>query len=106
MDKGGVKQFLGLKFLTDADAGKNWRFIVMAILMSLFMVRFSHVTDQKVMKVSALNVEIKKLKTLYVETSTQLSSLKMESAVLNKMRVKGFEEPRLAPIEIKTIDIK
>jgi hypothetical protein len=88
-------------FLVDEGAFKNWKFILFVVMLLLFMISSSHSADRKVMEVSRMNKEMKKLKSLYVDSGTYLTRMKMESSVREKLKERGLASPKTQPINIK-----
>jgi hypothetical protein len=88
-------------FLVDEGAFKNWKFILFVVMLLLFMISSSHSADRKVMEVSRMNKEMKKLKSLYVDSGTYLTRMKMESSVREKLKERGLASPKTPPIKIK-----
>ena len=85
----------------DEGAFKNWKFILFVVVLLLFMISSSHSADRKVMEVSRMNKEMKKLKSLYVDSGTYLTRMKMESSVREKLKERGLASPKTPPIKIK-----
>lgn len=85
----------------DEGAFKNWKFILFVVMLLLFMISSSHSADRKVMEVSRMNKEMKKLKSLYVDSGTYLTRMKMESSVREKLKERGLASPKTPPIKIK-----
>jgi hypothetical protein len=88
-------------FLVDEGAFKNWKFILFVVMLLLFMISSSHSADRKVMEVSRMNKEMKKLKSLYVDSGTYLTRMKMESSVREKLKERGLASPKTPPIKVK-----
>lgn len=65
------------------------------------MISRDHKADSKVMKISELNAEMKKLKSLYIDSGTYLTRMKMESSVRQKLIDRGLGSPTTPPIKIK-----
>lgn len=88
-------------FLVDEGAFKNWRIIVFIVFLLLFMITSSHNADRKVMEIASMNKEMKKLKSLYIDSGTYLTRMKMESSVREKLKERGLASPKTPPIKIK-----
>jgi replicative DNA helicase len=88
-------------FLVDEGAFKNWRIILFIVFLLLFMISSSHSADRKVMEISRMNNEMKKLKSLYIDSGTYLTRMKMESSVREKLKERGLGSPKTPPIKIK-----
>jgi hypothetical protein len=89
--KNGVYSILKARFLIneEANAAKNWRFIVFLILLAIIMIANTQRYEQKVFKIIALTGEVKELK------------LRMESTVSEKMEAKQIYPSSVPPTKIK-----
>lgn len=88
-------------FLVDEGAFKNWRIIIFIVFLLLLMISSAHRIDRKVMEISSMNKEMKKLKSLYIDSGTYLTRMKMESSVREKLKERGLASPKTPPIKIK-----
>jgi biopolymer transport protein ExbB/TolQ len=90
--KNGVYSILKARFLIneEANAAKNWRFIVFLILLAIIMIANNNNIDQKVFKIIQLTGEVKELRSEFVDRRSELMKLKMESTVTQKMIEKGI----------------
>ena len=88
-------------FLVDEGAFRNWRIILFVVFLLLFMISSSHSADRKVMDISRMNNEMKKLKSLYIDSGTYLTRMKMESSVREKLKERCLGSPTTPPIKIK-----
>lgn len=100
--KNGVYSILKARFLIneEANAAKNWRFIVFLILLAIFMIANNNHVDQKVFKIIELTGEVKELRSEFVDRRSELMKLKMESTVPLKMIEKGIKPASTPPIKI------
>jgi hypothetical protein len=100
--KNGVYSILKARFLIneEANAAKNWRFIVFLILLAIFMIANNNNVDQKVFKIIELTGEVKELRSEFVDRRSELMKLKMESTVTLKMKEKGILPASSPPIKI------
>jgi len=101
--KHGVYGILKARFLIneDANAAKNWRFIVFVILLAIIMIANTQRYEQKVFKIIALTNEVKELRSQFVDRRSELMKLKMESTVSEKMEAKLIFPSSVPPIKIK-----
>ncbi len=86
------------------DSFKNWRFIIFISVLALVMIASSHSADKKVHEIARLSNEVKEMRSAFVDGRSKLMRVKMESAVVNKMKEKGLS-PSLIPakkIKVKT----
>lgn len=86
------------------DSFKNWRFIIFISVLALIMIASSHSADKKVHEIARLSNEVKEMRSAFVDGRSKLMRVKMESAVVNKMKEKGLS-PSLIPakkIKVKT----
>jgi len=101
--KNGVYSILKARFLIneEANATKNWRFIVFLILLAIFMIANNNRFDQKVFKIIELTNEAKELRSEFVDKRSELMKLKMESTVTEQMAVRGVVPSSVPPVKIK-----
>lgn len=88
-------------FLVSDDSFKNWRFILFVSGLAIVMIASSHSADKKVYKIASLNNEVKELRSNFLDGRSRLMRLKMESAVVLKMRDKGLGPSIVPPKKIK-----
>lgn len=100
--KNGVYSILKARFLIneEANATKNWRFIVFLILLAIIMIANNNNVDQKVFKIVQLSGEVKELRSEFVDRRSELMKLKMESTVTQKMAVKGILPASVPPVKV------
>jgi len=103
MMKNGVYSILKARFLIneDANAAKNWRFIVFLIILAIIMIANTQRYEQKVFKIIALTNEVKELRSEFVDRRSELMKLKMESTVSEKMVEKEIFPSSVPPTKIK-----
>lgn len=101
--KGGVYGLLKAKYLVDQGSMKNWRFIVFLILVSILMIANSHNYEQKIFRISALETEVKELRSQFVDKRSELMELKMESTVSGKMEERQIFPSAVPPKKIKVV---
>jgi hypothetical protein len=101
--KNGVYSILKARFLIneEANAAKNWRFIVFLILLAIIMIANTQRYEQKVFKIIALTGEVKELRSEFVDRRSELMKLRMESTVSEKMESKQIYPSSVPPIKIK-----
>jgi Bacteriodetes cell division protein (FtsL-like) len=101
--KGGIYDILKARFLIneEANAAKNWRFIVFIIVLAIIMIANTQRYEQKVFEIIALNNEVKELRSKFVDKRSQLMKLKMESTVAAKMFDKNIFPASVPPVKIK-----
>lgn len=91
------------KFLVSEDAFKNWRIIIYVVVLLLFMISRAHSTDKKVLKIAALNKEIRELKAEFVDTRTKVMRLELESSIQRKVAERGLYPSENPPKKIKVV---
>jgi hypothetical protein len=103
MKTGGVYGILKARFLIneDANAAKNWRFIVFLIALAIIMIANTQRYEQKVFKIVELTNEVKELRSEFVDRRSELMQLKMESTVSEKMVAKNIFPSSVPPVKIK-----
>jgi cell division protein FtsL len=101
--KNGVYSILKARFLIneDANAAKNWRFIVFLIILAIIMIANTQRYEQKVFKIVGLTNEVKELRSEFVDRRSELMKLKMESTVSEKMVAKDIFPSSVPPTKIK-----
>ena len=101
--KNGVYSILKARFLIneEANAAKNWRFIVFLILLAIIMIANTQRYEQKVFKIIALTGEVKELRSEFVDRRSELMQRRMESTVSEKMEAKQILPSSVPPIKIK-----
>jgi len=102
--KNGVYSLLKAKYLVDQGSAGNWRFIVFLILIAILMIANSHNYEQKIYRISALENEVKLLRSEFVDRRSQLMELKMESTVAKKMESRQIFPSSLPPKKIKVTE--
>ncbi len=91
------------KFLVDEDAPKNWRLLIFLAVLALVMIASSHSIDKKVQKIALLNKERSELRSEFIETSSYLEKLRMESTISKVLAEKGLFISNTPPQKIKVI---
>ena len=99
MSKGVIDIIKG-KFLIHDGAFKNWTFILFCAVLALLMIFSSHTADQKVYKIAELKLEMKALRSEFVDTKKDVMRLKMESNVAKIMTERGIKLSDEPPYEI------
>lgn len=92
--------FLKGDFLIKGDSFNNWKVIFSVLAMSIVMITCSHQTDEKVMKIAALNKKIRVLKAEYIDSATKVTYLKMESTIRAKVKKQGLEASKEPPVKV------
>ncbi len=87
-------------FLVSEDSFKNWRIILFVVFLLLFMISSAHKADRKVMEISRMSKQVKKMKSLYVDTGTILTRMKMESSVRRELKEVGLVSSSEPPVKI------
>lgn len=101
--KNGIYSILKARYLIneEANAAKNWRFIVFLILLAIIMIANTQRYEQKVFKIIALTSEVKELRSEFVDRRSELMQLKMESTVSAQMEAKEIYPSPVPPTKIK-----
>lgn len=92
------------KFLVSEGALKSWRFILFLSGLALIMIASSHNADKKVYRISKLNLEVKELKSEYVDLRIKLMHSKMESSVISAMEKYELRPSTTPPKRIRIVD--
>jgi len=96
----GAKQIMRGDFLIRNGAMDNWRFILFCTLLAIIMIASSHSADQKVFEIAKINLQVKELRSQFVDGRKQLMQLKMESSVARKMKTRGIGTSSTPPSKI------
>ena len=101
--KNGIYSILKARYLIneEANAAKNWRFIVFLILLAIIMIANTQRYEQKVFKIIALTSEVKELRSEFVDRRSELMKLKMESTISQQMEAKEIYPSSVPPEKIK-----
>jgi len=104
--KKGIIDILKGKFLVSGDAPKNWMFIIFTSFLATIMIASSHSADRQVLKVAALNEQVKELRSQFVDIRSEVQRLKLESTVVQTLSDKGLYPSETPPkkIKVKTTD--
>ena len=104
-DRRGMKQsiykILKGTFLVSDDSFKNWRFIIFISVLAIIMIASSHSADKKVYEIARLKNEVNEMRSAFIDGRSKLMRLKMESAVVAKMKDKGLAPSVIPPKKIK-----
>lgn len=98
--KENILSILRIDFLLKEDAAKNWRFIVFIVFLAIIMIASSQKADRKVFHISKLRKEVTALRSEFVTTRKELEKLKLESTVINRIKDKGLQSSKEAPIKL------
>ncbi|MBC7640880.1 MAG: S-adenosyl-methyltransferase, partial [Flavobacterium sp.] len=103
--KHNVYSILKARFLIneDANATKNWRFIVFLIILAIIMIGNTQRFEQKVFKIIELNNDVKELRSEFVDRRSQLMKLKMESTISAEMESRNILPAAVPPTKIKVL---
>ena len=88
------------RFLVSDDSFKNWRVIVFILFLALVMTASSHSADKKVHEIAKLTDEVKELRSALFDNRTRLMQLKMESNVVERMKVNEIKPSEIPPKKI------
>lgn len=103
--KKNIYNILKGTFLVSDDSFKNWRFIIFVSVLAIIMIASSHSADKKVYEIARLKNEVKEMRSAFVDGRSRLMRLKMESAVIKKMKGKGLSPSVIPPKKIKVRSI-
>ena len=106
--KNGIFGILKARFLIneEANAAKNWRFIIFILFLAIIMIGSNNRFDQKVFKIVALTTEVKELRSEFVDRRSELMKLKMESTISVKMEQRGIFPSPVPPVKIKVKEVE
>lgn len=98
--KTGLLNILKGTFLISGDAPKNWSFIIFTSFLATIMIGSSHSADKKVHQISALNEEVKELRSEFVDVRSKMQRLKLESTIKDIVEEKGLYPSEVPPQKI------
>lgn len=98
--KNVVYNILKGAFLVSDGAYKKWRLILFFSALAIMMIASSHSTDRKVHHIAKLNEEVKSLRSLYVNTRSDLMELRLESVVRGRLKNIGIVPSQTPPVKI------
>ena len=97
----GVYDLLRGSFLTDESSFKNWRVIMFVVLLLLVMIFSAHSVQAKAVKFAKLKREKKELRAEYIDTSTILMRMRLESSVRREVKRMGLTPAETPPQKIR-----
>ena len=97
----GIYSVLRGGFLTDESSVQNWRIIFFVVFLLLVMIWSSHSVQEKVVELDSLKKLKKELRAEYIDTSTILMKMKLESAIRREVGVMGLSPAKTPPQKIK-----
>ena len=98
--KNVVYNILKGTFLVSDGAYKKWRLILFFSSLAIMMIASSHSADHKVHHIAKLNEDVKSLRSLYVNTRSDLMELRLESVVRGRLKDKGIVPSKTPPVKI------
>jgi Bacteriodetes cell division protein (FtsL-like) len=104
--KDGIYNILKARFLVQDGAYKNWRFIVFLTVLAMIIIANTHNYEQKIFQIAALTIQVKELRSEFVDRRSELMKLKMESTVAEAMIAKNIFPSSVPPKKIKVIKEK
>jgi hypothetical protein len=96
----GFRQIIRGDFLVKNGAIGNWRFILFCTLLAIIMIASSHSADRKVLQIAELNLEVKELRSEFIDSGKRLMQLKMESTIARKMKLRDIRSSSTPPTKI------
>nr|WP_299345795.1 FtsL-like putative cell division protein [Allomuricauda sp.] len=99
--KRGLLDILKGKFLVSGDAPKNWMFLLFASFLAALMISSSHYADKKVHEIAALNEEVRKLRSEFVEGRSTVQQMRLESSIRESLANAGLKPSVEPPKKIK-----
>ena len=97
----GVYNLLKGNFLTDESSIQNWRIIFFIVFLFLVMIWSAHSVQEKVIELDKLKKLKKELRAEYVDTSTILVRMKLESTVRKQVGSLGLAPSKTPPQKIR-----
>lgn len=100
MKNKGLYDVLKGRFLTDESSVKTWKMIFFIVSLMMVVIYSSHSADSKVLKIAKLNNEKKRLRSEFVDVSTDLMHMKLESSIRKKLEGTGLAPAETPPQKI------
>ncbi len=97
----GIYGLLKGSFLTDESSVQNWRVIFFVVFLLLIMIWSSHSVQEKLVQLDRLKKLKKELRAEYIDTSTILMKMKLESTVRSEVENMGLAPSQTPPQKIK-----
>ena len=79
----------------------SWRMVLFISSLAILVIYSSHKVDQKVIRISKLNEELKDLRSRHIDMRTQLMSLSKTTKVAEEVGYLGLFESLDAPFKIQ-----
>ena len=79
----------------------SWRMVLFISSLAILVIYSSHKVDQKVIRISKLNEELKDLRSRHIDMRTQLMSLSKTTKVAEEVGYLGLLESFDAPFKIQ-----
>ena len=79
----------------------SWRMVLFISSLAILVIYSSHKVDQKVIRISKLNEELKDLRSRHIDMRTQLMSLSKTTKVAEEVGYLGLFESFDAPFKIQ-----
>jgi len=98
--KQNIYHLLKGRFLISEHAFKNWVFIIFLSVLGLIMISSAHSADRKVHKIAKISNEVKELKSVFVETRSEVMKVKMESKMVQAMADRELKQSEIPPYKI------
>jgi len=97
----GIYSLLRGGFLTDESSVQNWRVIFFVVFLLLVMIWSAHSVQEKVVELDRLKKLKKELRAEYIDTSTILMKMKLESTIRKEVGSMGLAPAITPPQKIK-----
>lgn len=98
--EGGIYNLLRARFLLDEESVENWRFIIFMIFLAILMIANTQLYERKVFEIQDLDNEVKELRSVFVDTRSNLMELRMESTISKKMMSRKIYPSEVPPVKI------
>ena len=102
----GIYSLLKGGFLTEESSVQNWRVIFFVVFLLLIMIWSAHSVQEKVVELDELKKLKKELRAEFIDTSTILMKMKLESTIRREVRFMGLAPAKKPPQKIKVTHYK
>ena len=97
-----ILSLLNIDFLLKEDSMKNWRILFFISILAMISIASGHSADKKIYQIANLNIDLKRVKSEFVENKSQLMFLKLETRIAKKLFEIGVGPSKEKPVRLKS----
>ncbi len=98
---GVIQQVFTGRFLVGEKSVGNWVVILMSVIFSLGVIFMAHQTETMVLEIADLKAELKTLRAVYIDTSTELMQVRLESNIRAQVEGIGLYPSKQPPYKLE-----